>query len=84
MNANGLFLALTNDQMYNLAKRTARHNEEGIGCDQLIKEISRQFDEYSVEIENLKNEEGMEELYGWARESMMSVRNHPANQMQPE
>lgn len=77
--ANGVVLAVANDQMYSLAKDTAMHNEKGVNCDQLVSDIARLFADSSVTISDLKNEKGLKEIYKQARLGRISVRNHPAN-----
>jgi death-on-curing family protein len=81
--ANGIVLALTNKQMYDLAKDTAMHNEKGMDCDRLVAKIAATFSELSVKISDLKNEKGLEEIYTQARTCRRSVRNHPANRQSP-
>ena len=81
--ANGIVLALTNKQMYALAKDTAMHNEKGMNCDSLVAKIAAIFSQLSVKISDLKNERGLEEIYKQARSGRRSIRNHSANRQSP-
>lgn len=81
--ANGIVLALTNKQMYDLAKDTAMHNQKGMDCESLVAKIAATFSVLSVKISDLKNEKGLEEIYKQARSGRRSVRNHPANRQSP-
>ena len=77
--ANGVFLALGNEQAYELAKQTATHNESGVPSDALVEKISNLLEEFSVPISDLAKEEGLEDAYQQAQISRRSVRKHPAN-----
>lgn len=79
--ANGIFLALANKQAYELAKRTATHNERGLPSEALISTISKLLEKFSVPIADLAKEKGLEEAYQQALLSRLSVRKHPANSL---
>lgn len=80
LTANGMFLALTNDQMYQLAKETASHNERGVRVDELLESTSKIFKDFSLPIEELAKEEQYREMYEIARAGRISIRNHHTNQ----
>lgn len=80
LTANGIFLALTNDQMYELANNTATHNERGLPVEEFLDSISRLFREFSIPIEELANDEQYKEIYENSRDGRTAIRNHPTNQ----
>ncbi len=79
--ANGFFLALDNDQMYRLAKRTAMHNAKGIPCETVLRRIAKRFRDFSVPFEKIKDDPKWNDLYKAAVEARNSVRKHPGNRM---
>lgn len=81
LTANGMWLAMTNDQMYKLANKTATHNERGMRPDDLLADIGAIFREFTVPIEELANEPEHRELYEYARANRTAIRNHPTNQL---
>lgn len=81
LTANGMFLALTNDQMYRLANDTATHNERGVSSADLLERISNLLGNFSIRIEELAKEEQYREIYENAVSSRISIRNHPTNLM---
>lgn len=78
--ANGMFLALANSQMYDLANETATHNENGVPAGDLIERISGTFRDFSVPIEQLRDQRQYKEIYESYRDGRIAVRNHPTNQ----
>src|SRR5574337_802835 len=64
--ANGYFLALTNSQMYRLAKKTASHNKKGIRCEVVLDEIVKRLKKFSIPLETLKNYRVLQDLYKFA------------------
>lgn len=78
--ANGMFLALTNDQMYKLANKTAVQNEKGISSEQFLAEISKMLRQFSMPIEELAGEDRYKEIYENSRDGRIAIRNHPTNQ----
>ena len=77
--ANGIFLALANNQTCEPTKATAMHNQGGSRCEQLVREIASQFETFSIGTNDLKSEPELKDIYRQARYSRLSVRMHPAN-----
>lgn len=79
--ANGTYLALSERQMYELAKSTATHNERGLPAESLLNTITSRLKKFSLPFEELAREERYKEIYNHAITARQAVRNHPANSL---
>lgn len=87
--ANGLVLALSNENAYNLTKRTASHNEDGRLPEDILSEIEKLLEDFSVPIDALVAEQSKDNLniqmlHEYCVKERDSIINHRYNQPQPD
>ena len=78
LSANGFFLYLENDPMYELAKDTASYVPKGITHEQTVARIAEAVRNNSMPLEKMQ-ENGLEKLLRSARRIRKAVRDHPFN-----
>ena len=80
---NGYVLLMSNQAMYELAKQTARHNEDKITAEQMVTRIAEAVESDSIAIEalsKLKDDiEVAQEICDHASREAFEIRNHPLN-----
>lgn len=84
LTANNFFLELDNDEAYELARRTARHNQDGRHVDDVLRELVELLENRAIPIEDLLDPEiahieNIRELYERYAADAIQIRQHPLN-----
>lgn len=80
LTANGCYLALTNDEMYQLAKQTAAYREQGISHNEIFEHIVLKIRQGAVPVSQLRNSREFAEIYQNARMIRKLIRENPLNE----
>lgn len=80
LTANGCYLALTNDEMYQLAKQTATYREQGISHNEIFEHIVLKIRQGAVPVSQLRNSREFAEIYQNARKIRKLIRENPLNE----
>ena len=87
LSANGFMLNLSNDQMYELAKQTARYKLRGLTHDESLAEIVDAFQEFTTSFEDIKRQAArnktVADLYWIVARMRTRIRRDPMNQLMP-
>jgi Fic/DOC family len=82
---NGYALVLTNEQMYELAQKTASYKERGLSHEQSFQEIERTFKTFAIPLPLLYREQKkhphMSKFYKASIAIRKSVRRNPDNKI---
>lgn len=83
LQANGWFLMIGHQDMYQLAKDTASYRERGLEHEDILKQIAQEIKLYAVSFRRLKKMPEATRVYESFLEVRRGIRHHPLNQQQP-
>ncbi|MDA2914322.1 type II toxin-antitoxin system death-on-curing family toxin [Acidobacteriia bacterium AH_259_A11_L15] len=80
---NGSFLALSNREMYTLAKETATYRQRGMSQEAVLRNIVRTLEEATIPLWKLETEPEFSGLYRHLMKLARGIRKHKLNKAQP-
>lgn len=87
LSANGFMLNLSNDQMYELARQTARYKLRSLTHDESLAEITEALTEFTTSFEDIKRQaarnKAVADLYWIVTRMRTRIRRNPMNELMP-